>query len=66
MERLGYYRSIKVDKIKGVIRRMSRRRASGPVEKLMEFWKIQAGQATGLFNVILGSQRCLNNGSGVR
>ncbi|XP_059315751.1 uncharacterized protein LOC132066460 [Lycium ferocissimum] len=52
----GYCRSIKVEEVKGVVRRMHRGRATGPDEIPGEFWK-SAGRAglewlTGLFNVI--------------
>ncbi|XP_059310991.1 uncharacterized protein LOC132062434 [Lycium ferocissimum] len=52
----GYCRSIKVEEVKGVVRRMSRGRATGPDEIPGEFWKT-AGRAglewlTRLFNVI--------------
>ncbi|XP_059310063.1 uncharacterized protein LOC132061229 [Lycium ferocissimum] len=52
----GYCRSIRVDEVKGAVRRMCRGRATGPDEIPVEFWK-SAGRAglewlTGLFNVI--------------
>ncbi|XP_070022239.1 uncharacterized protein [Nicotiana sylvestris] len=56
-----YCRRIKVEEVVGALRKMSRGRATGPEEILVEFWKC-VGRAglewlTGLFNVIFRTKR---------
>lgn len=54
--------SIGVDELKGAMRKMNRGKATGLDEIPMEFWK----RLSGLFNALIGQQRCLKSGGGVQ